>query len=208
MSFDKRRRKSSFLGASCGLSLVASPLPSVPQALGRSRLQRPWLPGRLNGHCSAASGRLQGLATGCCTRRRPGLQSQVREDLLDHRLLQNRRDDLQLAAAVWVVLHVDVEHALEQLGPAQPRRAAATAPRNRQAVWPASGLSACATDRFRAVNSRWAMSLQGRQEPFGLLPASRHPDVSNCASTVGLGRVGTTAPGRGVRCHRGCPLAR
>jgi hypothetical protein len=33
----------------------------------------------------------------------------VREDLLDHRLLKNRGDDLQLAAAVRAVLQVDLE---------------------------------------------------------------------------------------------------
>ena len=47
----------------------------------------------------------------------PGLQTQVREDLLDHRLLQDRRDDLQLAAAVRAVFQVDLEHPLEQLDP-------------------------------------------------------------------------------------------
>jgi len=41
--------------------------------------------------------------TGRHTRRRAGLQTQVREDLLDHRLLQNRGDDLQFAAAVRAV---------------------------------------------------------------------------------------------------------
>ena len=34
-----------------------------------------------------------------------GLKTQVREDLLDHRLLKDRRDDLQLATAVRAVLH-------------------------------------------------------------------------------------------------------
>ena len=34
------------------------------------------------------------------------MQPQVREDLLDHRLLQDRRDDLQVAAAIRAVLHV------------------------------------------------------------------------------------------------------
>jgi len=42
---------------------------------------------------------------------RPALQAQVREDLLDHRLLKDRRDDLQLAAAVRAVRHVDLESA-------------------------------------------------------------------------------------------------
>jgi len=56
------------------------------------------------------------------TRRRSGLQTQMREDLLDHWLLHDRRDDLQLAAAVRAVRHVDLEHALQQLGPAQPNR--------------------------------------------------------------------------------------
>ena len=49
-----------------------------------------------------------------------GLQTQIHEDLLDDRLLEDRRDDLQLAAAVRAVRHVDFERALEQLGPAQP----------------------------------------------------------------------------------------
>ena len=47
----------------------------------------------------------------------------MREDLLDHRLLQNGRNDLQRAAAVQAVLQLEVKHALEQLGPAQPHRA-------------------------------------------------------------------------------------
>jgi len=41
-----------------------------------------------------------------------GLQTQVREDLLDHRLFQDRRDDLQLAAAVRAMRRVDLEDPL------------------------------------------------------------------------------------------------
>ena len=48
------------------------------------------------------------------TRRRADLQTQVREDLLDHRGLQDGGDDLQLAAAVRAVRHIDLEGALEQ----------------------------------------------------------------------------------------------
>ncbi len=51
-------------------------------------------------------------------RRRPGLQSQVREDLLDNRRLQDRGDDLQLAAATRPVLEVDLGDAVEQPGQA------------------------------------------------------------------------------------------
>ena len=47
----------------------------------------------------------------------------MRKDLLDHRLLQDRRDDPRLAAAVRAVLQVEIEHPLEQLDPAQPHRA-------------------------------------------------------------------------------------
>ena len=54
---------------------------------------------------------------------RLGLQPKMGEDLLDHRLLPDRRDDLQRAAAGWAMLHVDLEHPLGQLGPAQPHRA-------------------------------------------------------------------------------------
>jgi len=42
-----------------------------------------------------------------------GLQTQVREDLLDDRLFEDRRDDLQFATAVRAVRHVDLKHALE-----------------------------------------------------------------------------------------------
>ena len=52
-------------------------------------------------------------------------QPEVLEDALDHRRLQDRGDNLQLAAAVRAVLHVDLEHALEQSRPADARRPAA-----------------------------------------------------------------------------------
>ena len=102
-------------GAVDGLSLVVGPHPSVCRVLGRSRLQRPCSPGRLNCRGWAATSRLQRLTAGRRTGRCPRLQSQVREDLLDRRLLKNRRNDLQLTAAVRAVLQVDLEHALEQL---------------------------------------------------------------------------------------------
>ncbi len=60
---------------------------------------------------------MQRLATSWRTRRRTRLQSQVREDLLDHRRLQDRRDDLELAdvypvqvAAVGYRLPYDAEN--------------------------------------------------------------------------------------------------
>lgn len=46
------------------------------------------------------------------------------EDLLDDRPFQDGGDDLELAAAVRAVLHVDVKHALEQAGPADSARPA------------------------------------------------------------------------------------
>ncbi len=47
------------------------------------------------------------------------VQTQARQDLLDHRPLEDGRDDLELpGAAVWAVLHVDVENALEKPRPA------------------------------------------------------------------------------------------
>ena len=103
------RPKCVFPGAIYGLPLTAWPLPSVPPPLGRSRLQRPCSPGRVNGHVSVASSRLRRLTSGRRTGWCSGLQSQVREDLLDHRLLQDCRNDLQLAAAVRAVLQVEVE---------------------------------------------------------------------------------------------------
>ena len=68
-------------------------------------------------------GRLQMRPTGRRPWRCLGAQTQVREDPLDHRLFQDGRDDLHLAAAVRAVLQVEIEHALEQLAPAQPHRA-------------------------------------------------------------------------------------
>ena len=58
-------------------------------------------------------------------RRCASLQTQVREDLLDHRLLQDGRDDLQLAAAVLAVLNIQRNDALGQPVPPQPYRPAA-----------------------------------------------------------------------------------
>ena len=46
--------------------------------------------------------------TGRRTGRFPGLQPQVPEDLLDHRLFQDGRTGLQLATAVRAVLDVDL----------------------------------------------------------------------------------------------------
>jgi len=55
--------------------------------------------------------------------RRPGIQPQVGEDLLDRCPLQDRRDDLQLASvAARAAPQVDVEHALEQPRPADVLR--------------------------------------------------------------------------------------
>jgi hypothetical protein len=55
--------------------------------------------------------------------RRLGIQSQVGQDLLDHRSLEDGRDDLEpAAAAVRAVLHVDVKDALEQPRPADAVR--------------------------------------------------------------------------------------
>ena len=83
---------------------------------------KPWAAGRMNSQRPGWSGRLQLRPTGWRPRRCPGQQPKMGEDLLDHRLLPDRRDDLQLAAAGWAMLHVDLEHPLEQLGPAQPHR--------------------------------------------------------------------------------------
>ena len=44
------------------------------------------------------------------------------EDLDDHRRVFDGSDDLQSAAAVRAVLHVDIEDPFEQPGPAQARR--------------------------------------------------------------------------------------
>ena len=64
-----------------------------------------------------------GRRTGWCT----GLQTQVREDLLNHRLFQDRRNDLQLTATIRAVLQAAIKLPHEQLGPAQPHRAVLSA---------------------------------------------------------------------------------
>gem|GEM_PF-4336838 len=96
-----------------GLRLLAAttdrrtcPAALVPAGRARACRREPLLrrmPARWRGHTSTV-----------------GLQTQVREDLLAHWLFEDRRDDLQPAAAVRAVRHVDLEHALEPLGPAQP----------------------------------------------------------------------------------------
>ena len=99
------------LAPSSGYSLPSGSIHRSGNNRDAADTSGPGRPIRLNGHGWAASCRLQGLATGRYTRRCPGLQSQVPEDLLDHRLFQDRRDDLQLAAAVRAVLQVDLESA-------------------------------------------------------------------------------------------------
>jgi hypothetical protein len=108
-----------------------------PATTRRQATRRPWSPGRLNCHGWVASGPLQRLATSRRPGRRTRLQPQVHEDLLDHRRLQDRRDDPQIATAVRAVLQVKVEHPLEQLGPpssAAPLGGAHSSPRTRQAL--------------------------------------------------------------------------
>ncbi|MFM7460958.1 MAG: hypothetical protein ACKO15_09005 [Burkholderiales bacterium] len=62
-------------------------------------------------------------AIGAGLRVRLRIQPQVGEDLLDDLPLEDGRDDLEfLAAAVRIVLHVDVEHAPEQPRPADAVR--------------------------------------------------------------------------------------
>ena len=73
--------------------------------LGRSQCPRPWTRTRLKRVGSKSSGRLRVRPAGRRARRCRGLQPQVREDLLDDRLFQHRRNDLQLATAVRAVLH-------------------------------------------------------------------------------------------------------
>jgi hypothetical protein len=53
---------------------------------------------------------LQRLVTGRRTWQCPDLQTQARADLLDHRLLQGRGNDLQLAATVRTLLQVETRY--------------------------------------------------------------------------------------------------
>lgn len=94
------------------LSQVTRALPLVRQALRSSRFQRPRASGRLNRHGWAASACIKHPPTCRSTGRRARLRAQVREDLLDHRLFRDRGNDLQLAATVRAVLHVEAKHAV------------------------------------------------------------------------------------------------
>jgi len=58
---------------------------------------------------------LQLRAAGGRARRRSGLQTQVREDLLDDRLFHDRRDDIQVVAAVREVHHIDLKTRFSSL---------------------------------------------------------------------------------------------
>ena len=91
------------------------------EKLWRSRSPWPWSPCRRKRVGGWDSGRLQlrthGLARAAAPR---PADTQVRKDPLDQWLLEDRGDDLQLAAAVGAMLHVDLEHALEPFGSAEP----------------------------------------------------------------------------------------
>lgn len=89
-----------------------------------------------------SSSALRAILMFCCTPTRghslgPRVQSQGRQDRSITGPLQDRRDDLQLTAAVRAVLHVDLEHPLEQRS---GRRSAARPARStaRQRPQPAS----------------------------------------------------------------------
>jgi len=85
----------------------------IPAALDTGRLKRV---GCRRPSC------LQLRPTGWRAQRCPGLRTQVRENLFDHRLLEDRRDDLQPATTIRALFQVDLEQALEQLGRAQQNR--------------------------------------------------------------------------------------
>jgi len=80
------------------LACAAAPVPAGrARACKREPLLRR-MPARRRGHTSTV-----------------GLQTQGREDLLDHRLFHDRRDDLQFAAAVRAVLQVNLENPLQPM---------------------------------------------------------------------------------------------
>ena len=91
------------------------------EKLWRSRSPQPWSAGRLKRVDWWISGRLRLRPMGGRPGRCSGLQTQVGKDLLDHGLFEDRRDDLQAAAAVRAMLDVDLKYAPEQFGPAQTR---------------------------------------------------------------------------------------
>jgi len=125
-----------FTAVVCGLYLISRSLPEIPQAHGRIRLNQSGVLGRLNGPGWTAPGRLHGLATGRRLRLCARLQSQVREDPLDHRRLQDYCDYLEQPAAVRAVLHQ--EH-ISRIHRKTPDRAAPNLPLLNARRWPGAG---------------------------------------------------------------------
>jgi hypothetical protein len=82
----------------------------APDAAGRLGPGR-----RLNAKLERKSGRLQRLPTRWRPRWRTGLQTQMCEDALDDRRLQDRSDDLQLAAAIRALLQSTPGNAMSHI---------------------------------------------------------------------------------------------
>ena len=85
------------------------PLPSAHNHRLRQPLNTPDSTGlgrqrRVNCLGWAPSAHLQRLPIARCMGRCTGLQTQLRENLLNHRLFQDRRNDLQLTAKIREVL--------------------------------------------------------------------------------------------------------
>jgi hypothetical protein len=64
---------------------------------------------------------LQRQRTGGNLRRWPGLQAQLREDLFDDGLIQDRGDDLQLATTLRAVLNIQLRSAASEVQIGSPR---------------------------------------------------------------------------------------
>ena len=143
----------------------------------------------MNSEGSGWSSRLQPPTTGRRTRRCPRLQTQVVEDLLDHRLLQDGCNDLQIAAAVRAVLHVELEHPLEQLGQAQSHRTggAHSSLRTLRAARALAAPPTCAA-------WRWGPARRGSGRSSAMVPGAIQPTRNGGASCASTGQTATIAP--------------
>ena len=156
----------------------------IPAALDTGRLKRV---GWRRPSC------LQLRPTGWRAQRCPGLRTQVRENLFDHRLLEDRRDDLQPATTIRALFQVDLEQALEQLGPAQPNRTggAHRSPRARPAARPARAARVLAALPSR-VSWRWLRERLGKRIKCSLGRVTRAASrcIKSCGDINGAYRAG------------------
>ena len=106
----------------------------------------------------------------------------MREDLFDQRLLEDRSKDLQLTVSVRAALYVDLEHALEQLGQAQPHWAVERA--NRLALDGQCGLGRRLWLLWYSLGAQLGVGCQDAIERAPLRGSAAVPPASDSSQLV------------------------